>query len=83
MLTIYLGGVTVSALLFGAAVNAIYSGLSVDASAVMATTEIAEVTLVHSVSMIALAFLLGYHLWHRVWPRPQAGGETEASSLLR
>jgi hypothetical protein len=49
----------------------------------MATTENAEVTLVHSVSMIALAILLGYHLWHRVWPRPQAGGETEASSLLR
>ncbi len=83
VLTIYLGGVTVSALLFGAAVNAIYSGLSVDASAVMATTENAEVTLVQSVSMLALAVLLGYHLWRRVWSRPQAGGETGASSLLR
>ena len=83
VLAIYLGGVTVSALLFGAAVNAIYSGLSVDASAVMATTENVEVTLVQSVSMLALAVLLGYHLWHRVWSGPKAGGEAGASSLLR
>jgi hypothetical protein len=83
VLAIYLGGVTVSALLFGAVVNAIYSGLSVDASAVMATTENVEVTLVQSVSMLALAVLLGYHLWRRVWSGPQAGGETGASSLLR
>ena len=78
VLAIYLGGVTVSALLFGAAVNAIYSGLSVDASAVMATPENFEVTLVQSVSMLALAVLLGYHLWHRVWSGPKAGGEARA-----
>lgn len=83
VLAVYLGGVTACALLFGVAVNAIYSGLSIDPSVLMATAGETGVTPVHAVSVVALAALLGYHLWHRVWPRPQTINKAGVSSLLR
>ncbi|MCH7826016.1 MAG: SO_0444 family Cu/Zn efflux transporter [Acidobacteria bacterium] len=83
VLGIYLGGVTTCALLFGVAVNIIYSGLGIDASAVMATAGDSRITPVQAVSVIALMALLGYHLSRRLWPRPQAGDESSVSSVLR
>lgn len=83
VLAIYLAGVTTCALLFGVAVNAIYSGLGINASAVMATVEHSGITPVQTVSVVALAALLAYHLSRRLWLRPQPGDESEPSPVLR
>ena len=83
VLAIYLGGVTTCALLFGVAVNAIYSGLGIDASAVMATAENSGITPLQMVSVVALTTLFGYHLWRRLSPRRRVGGESGASPVLR
>ena len=83
VLAVYLVGVTVSALAFGVAVNAIYGGLGVSASAVMAGTQDGGTTVLQAVSVTALAALLGYHMWRRLWPRAQGGDETGVSPVLR
>ncbi len=80
VLAIYLAGVTTCALLFGVAVNAIYSGLGIDASAVMATVESSSITPLQTVSVVALGALLSFHLSRRLWPTPgrEASGRAGA-----
>ncbi len=83
VLAIYLGGVTSCALLFGVAVNAIYSGIGIDASAVMSTAENSGITSVQAVSVVALTAVLGYHLSRLLWSRTRAGDEPGVSPVLR
>ena len=83
VLAIYLGGVTTCALLFGVGVNAIYSGLGIDAAAVVATAENSGITPVQALSVVALVALFGYHLSRRLWPGSRADGESGVSPVLR
>ena len=83
VLAIYLGGVTACALAFGAAINAIYTGLGIDPSAVVAAVEGGDITVLQTVAVIALAAVLGYHLWRRLLPGAQAKPGPDVPAVLR
>jgi uncharacterized membrane protein YraQ (UPF0718 family) len=83
VLAVYLLGVTVCALAAGVAINAIYAGLQIDASAVVAATGDTGVSAVQAIASVVLVALLAYHLWRKVSRSSGSGSETDASPVLR
>jgi len=83
VLAVYLIGVTACALAFGVALNALYGGLHVDASAVIAAAEETSITAVQGISAVLLVALLAYRVWRKVSAPPTAGSEADVSPVLR
>ena len=66
VLAVYIVGVTVCALLFGMATNALYARLGIDASVVATSAEASGISPLQTVSAIVLLSILGYRLWLRL-----------------
>lgn len=83
VLAVYVLGVTTCALAAGVAVNAIYAGLQIDASAVVAATGDTGVSAVQAIAALVLVALLAYHLWRRVSGPSAPGSATDVPPVLR
>jgi len=81
VLAVYLGGVTVCALAFGAAVNALYVGLSIDPTAAVAAAAPDNLGAVQTTAAVVLVALLAYRSWGKVSAASRARSESGATSM--
>jgi uncharacterized membrane protein YraQ (UPF0718 family) len=81
VLAVYIAGVAASALLFGMAINALYRGIGIDASATLAAAEPGDMSWLQAASSVALLLLLACRLWVRLSGPPAQRRESGASAV--
>jgi hypothetical protein len=82
VLAVYLAGVAASALAFGFAINALYTGLGIDLAALITLGDTGETSPLQSIAAILLLALLAASLWRRLSPR-RAGREPAVTPVIR
>jgi len=82
VLAVYLLGVTVCALAFGATINALYAGLGISPTAVAGAITDDTIGVLQAICACALVLLLAWHLWRKA-SNALTRSEPDAAGVLR
>lgn len=83
VLAVYLLGVTMSALAFGAAVNLLYSRAGIDPVVSVSAGRELEISALQAVAAVLLVVLLAYRGWRKLSAPPAPERESRTSTVLR